>query len=88
MLEAYFRPLELSFLSEEQPLPYDALGNYVRIYHSEGNFPAFEGAKMAIIGIGEERGSVSNKGCSNGADAIREKFYRLKQHQNPQSIID
>ncbi len=88
MLEAYFRPLELTFQQEEQALPYDALGNHVRMYNAEGNFPDFEGAKIAIIGIGEERGSVSNKGCAKGADAIREKFYRLKIHQNPQEIID
>lgn len=43
---------------------------------------------MAIIGIGEERGSVSNTGCAGGADAIREKLYRLKQHQQPVPIID
>jgi len=76
MLEAYFRPLELTFQQEEQALPYDALGNHVRMYNAEGNFPDFEGAKIAIIGIGEERGSVSNKGCAKGADAIREKFCR------------
>ena len=88
MLEAYFRPLELSFLNDEQTLPYDAIGKHVRMHHSVGNFPDFEGAKIAIIGIGEERGSVANKGCAKGADAIREKFYRLKVHQNPQEIID
>lgn len=88
MLEAYFRPLELSFLSGEETLSYDALGSLVRMYFSKDNFPDFEGAKIAIIGIGEERGTIANKGCSKGADAIREKLYRLKQHMNPQSIID
>lgn len=89
MLEAYFTPLSpILFETGAEPLPSDSLGRSIQTYVNEGRFPSFEGARMAIIGIGEERGSVSNTGCAGGADAIREKLYRLKQHQQPVPIID
>jgi arginase family enzyme len=43
---------------------------------------------MAIIGISEYRRSVFNRKFRSGTDAIREKFYRLKNHEKPCKIVD
>jgi len=89
MLDAYFEPIRPDlFQGHENHLPHDCIGNFVRAYTSSKNFPSFEGVRIALIGVGESRGSVNNGGCSSGPDSIREKFYRLKNHQHPLSIID
>ncbi len=89
MLEAYFQPLDASLLWHDgQALPSDALGNAIQSYYQEGKFPDFEGVRIAIIGVGEDRGNQLNIGAANGMDHIREKFYSLKVHQHSQRIID
>lgn len=89
MLEAYFEPVSTAIIhGNAADLPSGSLGHFVSAYTAEGNFPSFEGARIAIFGVGEERGSRGNAGCASGADPIREKFYRLKQHQQPVQIID
>jgi formiminoglutamase len=89
MLEAYFEPIDIGLLEPDgQLLPSDALGNSIRIYTKSGKFPDFEGAGIALIGVGEYRGNTRKKGDRSGMDAIREKLYRLKLHQHPGSIID
>ena len=40
--------------------------------------PEFKGANIALLGVLEEDGSVSNHGAAKGADEIRKKLYRLK----------
>lgn len=85
MLADYFEPVRL--YGQQYTGPADALGA-VSAIHTEDHFPDTEGAHIAIFGVGEERGSRMNKGCSLGADAIRRKFYDLKIHQQPRKIID
>lgn len=89
MLSAYFQPLDSSLLrGVKSPLPADALGNFVVAYCDDQPFPSFEGARIAIFGVGEERGSVQNQGCAAGPDKIRESFYQLKKHQQNLHFID
>ncbi len=89
MLEAYFQPLDAGLLWHNgQALPSDALGTTIQSYYQEGKFPDFEGVRLAIIGVGEDRGNQLNIGAADGMDLIREKFYSLKVHQHPQRIID
>jgi formiminoglutamase len=88
MLDAYFEPIKLHELYGSDPFPTDALGSTIAAYTKDNNFPAFEGAQIAIIGIGEDRGSVGNQGCGEGVDAIRNKFYQLKCHSKSLRIID
>lgn len=53
------------------------LGKLIR-YHSEfEGMPNLESAKLALIGVAEDRGSIENKGSAAGVDKIRSRFYRL-----------
>lgn len=89
MLDAYFEPIRLELLAGSSlPGSGDHLGHSVQAFTDERSFPAFEGARVAIVGVGESRGSLMNKGCAFGPDFIREKFYRLKKHQFPLPLID
>ncbi|CAN5424216.1 formimidoylglutamase [soil metagenome] len=89
MLEPYFEPLDPEILgSATKELPNDCLGKWVKAYTAEGHFPDFDEVRIAIIGVGEDRGSTDNPGCAGGADAIRNKFYRLKTHLNSLRMID
>ncbi len=86
MLSNYFYPLNETF--NRSNFPGDSLGSVIYSNIAERNFPSFEGADIAIVGVSEYRGGVANINSKNGIDAIREKFYKLKIHLNSRSIID
>lgn len=86
MLDNYFKPISSDF--SRNNFAGDSLGSMISSYSDGSQFPSFEGASLALIGVPEYRGGVGNKNAPDGIDAIREKFYRLKQHLNKKSIID
>lgn len=50
--------------------------------------PDYKGAHIAIIGIGEDRGSLLNKGTASAPDVIRRKLYTLKRGSGAYRIVD
>lgn len=50
--------------------------------------PAFKGADIAIVGVNEERGTLTNKGTAKAADEIRKKLYKLKKGTGRYKIVD
>ncbi len=58
----------------------------IRIFGDK--MPDYEDAHIAIIGIGEERGTLTNHGTSLAADVIRRKLYSLKKGSSTYRIID
>ncbi|HNQ60800.1 MAG TPA: formimidoylglutamase [Bacteroidia bacterium] len=86
-IASYFRPLERSpFESEEEQK--NILGNKI-IKNLEGSpFPEYANYQLAIIGVGEDRGSVRNDGCADAPDRVREKLYALKTTTHPYRIVD
>jgi formiminoglutamase len=52
----------------------------------ENNFPDLTKAEVAIIGLQESRGTLTNQGVEYAANAIRKKLYRLKR-SNPLPVI-
>jgi formiminoglutamase len=86
-LSLYFTPLDpLRF--NPAPGQKSYLGQVVDKYLKEGEFPDFAGSNIAIIGVGEDRGSVRNDGCAAAPDRIREKLYDLKISKHPYKIVD
>lgn len=47
-----------------------------------------EDVKIAIIGVGEERGFTENKGCAAGPEAVREALYQLKSFPLNTTVAD
>ncbi|MBN2237591.1 MAG: formimidoylglutamase, partial [Bacteroidales bacterium] len=52
-------------------------GNIIQRYDENGIFPDLTNAKLALIGVGEERNAINNAGCGKGMDKIRNYFYTL-----------
>lgn len=49
---------------------------------------ALDQIDLALVGLTEDRGTQVNLGVSEGADRIRERFYRLKKSHTSYRIID
>ncbi|MBL0102648.1 MAG: formimidoylglutamase [Bacteroidetes bacterium] len=86
-LSIYFEPLNRQLFDQYRDQK-NVLGHVVTKFLDGENFPSIEGVHLAIIGVGEDRGSVRNDGCCNAPDRVREKLYALKSGKFPNQIID
>lgn len=66
----------------------DSLAASVLIHSFESGFPDITGARIAIIGVNDYRGTAFNREFKRGTDAIRDKFYRLKKHEGDAKVVD
>ena len=66
----------------------DPASLYNHIIRYENDFPSFDYADMAIIGLTEDRGALNASGTVGAADAVREKLYALKKGNGACRIID
>ena len=83
------------FLDPLDPFRFDtsenqksAFGHSIKKFLNPDKFPDIEGYHLAILGVGEERGSVLNDGTGKAPDTIREKFYNLKSSGHSYKIVD
>ena len=65
-----------------------SFGNCMQIYSEKTGFPELEDAKIAIIGVMDDRGSEMNYGTGLNLDAIRREFYKLFPGNWPVNIVD
>ena len=82
-LSVFFKPINSKVLSDTV----STLGVQIDI-HKEGVFPDIGGAKIAILGVKEDRNSRDNEGCSNGPDVIRKHLYRLFSFDEDIKLVD
>jgi len=83
-LTILFSPIDELIYTVDYPA--NSFFKNIRIYSEK--MPGYQGAHMALIGVGEERGTSSNKGTSLGPDEIRKKLYRLKKGTGAYNIVD
>jgi hypothetical protein len=86
MVFDFFQPLDLEFMEFIQGLSSQALGNKV-VFHTETDFPMIGSAKIAIIGVLDNRGL----GLDNDAidlTFIRKEFYSLFPGNWSAQIVD
>ena len=74
-LRIFFDPINGNLSKEMEDV--SLFGANIRVFNKE--FPDLTKVSVAIIGVPEDRGSLTNKGASNGADEIRKKLYALKK---------
>jgi len=76
----------ISFFEPVDPMVFDyaghdsrqnRLGDSITCYYSEGDFPDYHSAQIALVGVKEDRNAVNNEGCSLAPDFIRNFLYRL-----------
>ena len=78
-LEAFFAPLVRSDFQSENEYYHHQIGAQLT-FHTPGKFPNLENVQLALFSIREDRGSVGNKGCDNGATAVRRKLFELSSN--------
>lgn len=76
-IDIYFEPIDLSGYEYSEKATRRRLGDVVKAYGSDKNFPDLETVDIAIIGVLEDRNAVSNDGCDKAPDQIRHYLYKL-----------
>ena len=84
----YFTPINLEKLADGTPFAKQTLGNTLLINSTEKGFPDTDGAKIAIIGIQDDRRAVNNAGCAKAPNHVRQHLYRLYTHNFNINIVD
>lgn len=74
-ISVYFNTLDVSWFSDNEKRP--RLGDVTQKNLKDTDFPDIAGLDIAIIGVPEERGCISNAGCGEAPDAIRKYLYNL-----------
>lgn len=83
-LTLFFSPIDESIYQKNYPT--NSLFKSIKIYGDK--MPDFKGAHIALLGVPEERGTSTNKGCAKGPDEIRRKLYNLKKGTGSYRIVD
>jgi formiminoglutamase len=83
-LTIFFDPLDEHLFAENPDS--DCWQQYIK-FHTE-RMPAWKKSHMALIGVPEDRGTLTNKGTYKGAAEIRRKLYKLKKGIKAYRIVD
>ncbi|MCK9422241.1 MAG: formimidoylglutamase [Bacteroidales bacterium] len=85
----FFEPLDLSeFHYTGDPSAQSRLGNTIRIFSDNRDFPDYTSFDIALIGVKEDRNAVNNEGCSLAPNAIRKYLYQLNAGPYPIKLVD
>ena len=87
-ISAYFSPIDVSVVDYQSEEFRPMLGDAVEAYSEEGAFPSLDGARMVLMGVKEDRGSVENQGCGEAPDVIRHYLYRLAKPHEDVHLVD
>jgi formiminoglutamase len=83
-LTILFSPIDESIYTKSYPS--NSFFKSIKVYGDK--MPDFRGVDVALFGVKEERGTISNAGCSKGPDEIRRKLYNLKKGNGSYRIVD
>jgi formiminoglutamase len=84
-ISVFFKPVQTGDFVRPENQP------SMLIHHAhffQGDLEELEGKKLAIIGVRDDRNSMTNKGCAKGPDVIRREFYKLFQFDADAGLID
>lgn len=87
-VSGYFEPIDTTIVDFHSKQFRPMLGDAIRAYTHEGEFPGLENASIALIGVREDRASVDNAGCAAAPDYIRHYLYRLACPANGATVVD
>jgi arginase family enzyme len=87
-ISIYFEPLQLKGYHYSDKTRRKLMGDVVKAYIQPNDFPAFEDADLAIIGVGEDRNCFFNNGCGLAPDLIRRELYKLFQGNFNLNMVD
>lgn len=83
-LSIFFDPFSLSGITK----PAGSNNLYTHLNLGDDYKPDWKNAHIALIGLTEHRGSLTNSGSAQAADAVRKEFYSLYKSNNSFKICD
>jgi len=87
-ISIYFEPVQLKGFQYAEKANRKLMGDVVKAYVDPKNFPDYDHADLAIVGIGEERNAFFNTGCGSAPDMIRKELYKLYQGNFKLNMVD
>jgi len=84
-LSIYFQPIGADVVALHQPKE-NTLGSLCEAFIND--FPDWQSAKVAVIGVKESRYSAENVGCKDAPDAIRKFLYKLFPSSAALKMVD
>jgi len=87
-ISIYFEPVKLKGYHHSGHSRRKMMGDVVTAFTQPNDFPSLDDADLAIIGVGEERNAVFNKGCGLAPEAIRKELYKLLQGNFTLKLVD
>jgi arginase family enzyme len=76
-ISIYFEPAKVKDFNADLSPKKKTLGHRISAYLEKDRFPDYDDAKVAFMGIHEDRKSTGNEGCQAGPDEVRRELYRL-----------
>lgn len=64
------------------------MGDIIRQYTTDGDFPDLDGVSLAILGVTEDRNAHDNDGCSRAPDEVRKYLYELYPERSNLKMAD
>lgn len=87
-LSTYFEPVNPQYLQFPFDSQMPSLGQCTNIYAQGQPFPNIEKARIALVGVTDDRMSPDNKGCALAPDAIRSMLYPLTAPVDGLQMVD
>jgi len=74
----FFEPIDLmDFQYASEGGGHIRMGDLIKSFTSQDNFPDYHNADIVLIGVNEERNAINNEGCALAPDFVRRYLYPL-----------
>jgi arginase family enzyme len=87
-MQEFFTPIDISKFRGAKHYSTASYGKLIKGYFINEDFPDFENAHIAIVGVEEDSRALNNEGCGLAADYVRENLYKLFQGNYTAKIVD
>lgn len=87
-ISVFFEPIELPNIQPAFSQQKARLIDIIQSFNENSGFPDLEKVDIAIIGVTEDRNSISNEGCKDAPEHVRKYLYSLFQGPNKPRIAD
>ncbi|MCF8296708.1 MAG: formimidoylglutamase [Saprospiraceae bacterium] len=87
-ISIYFEPIELPDYNDQSSVHRNRLGDIIKAYIKDGDFPSPENSDIALIGVKESRSAINNEGCEEAPDFVRKSLYKLYHGSYHSRLID
>src|SRR5512137_571375 len=85
----FFEPIDLmDFKYATEGPGHIRIGDLIKSYINEDDFPDYFSADIVLIGVKEDRNAINNEGCAMAPDFVRRYLYHLFPGVFDPKIVD